>query len=124
MGWTADLQIFAPTALFNADVTNMLDKWLDDLVDAQLPSGAYPDVAPQPPGFVGWGNTAWGDAGVIVPWVMYERSGDAGVLERMYESMRRYMAYLEVDQTDGYRFAGRYGDWVSLGARSDKTFLL
>jgi alpha-L-rhamnosidase len=123
LGWTADLQIFAPTALFNADVTNLLDKWLDDLVDAQLVSGAYPDVAPQPPGFVGWGNTAWGDAGVIVPWVMYERSGDAGVMERMYDSMRRFMAYLEADQTNGYRFAGRYGDWVSLGARSDKTFI-
>jgi alpha-L-rhamnosidase len=123
LGWTADLQIFAPTALFNADVTNLLDKWLDDLVDAQLPSGAYPDVAPRPPGFVGWGNTAWGDAGIIVPWVMYERSGDAGVLERMYDSMRRFMAYLEADQTNGYRFAGRYGDWVSLGARSDKTFI-
>jgi alpha-L-rhamnosidase len=123
LGWTADLQIFAPTALFNADVTNLMDKWLDDLVDAQLPSGAYPDVAPQPPGFVGWGNTAWGDAGIIVPWVMYERSGDAGVLERLYDSMRRFMAYLEADQTNGYRFAGRYGDWVSLGARSDKTFI-
>jgi alpha-L-rhamnosidase len=58
LGWTADLQIFAPTALFCADVTNMLDKWLDDLADAQLPSGAYSDVAPCPSGFVGWGNTA------------------------------------------------------------------
>ncbi|HTD79948.1 MAG TPA: family 78 glycoside hydrolase catalytic domain, partial [Chloroflexota bacterium] len=123
LGWTADLQIFAPTALFIADVGNMLDKWLDDLVDAQLPSGAYPDVAPQPPGFVGWGNTAWGDAGVIVPWVLYERTGDVGVLERMYASMRRFMQFLESDQRDGYRFAGRYGDWVSLGARSDKTFI-
>jgi alpha-L-rhamnosidase len=123
LGWTADLQIFAPTALFIADVANMIDKWVDDLADAQLPSGAYPDVAPQPPGFVGWGNTAWADAGVIVPWVLYERAGDAGVLGRMYDSMRRYMVYLEADHTDGYRFAGRYGDWVSLGARSDKTFI-
>jgi alpha-L-rhamnosidase len=123
LGWTADLQIFAPTALFNADVANMLDKWLDDLVDAQLPSGAYPDVAPQPPGFRGGGNTGWAEAGLIVPWVLYERSGDAGVLQRMYDSMRRFMHFLEDDQTHGFRFAGRYGDWVSLGARSDKTFI-
>jgi alpha-L-rhamnosidase len=123
LGWTADLQIFAPTALFNADLTNMIDKWLDDLVDSQMPSGAYADVAPMPSGFVGWGNTAWSDAGIIVPWVLYERSGDAGVLARMYESMRRYMAFLEADQTDGLRFGGRYGDWVSLGARTDKTFI-
>jgi alpha-L-rhamnosidase len=123
LGWTADLQIFAPTALFNADLTNLLDKWLDDLVDCQLPSGAYADIAPAPAGWAGAGNTAWSDAGVIVPWVMYERSGDAGILDRMYASMRRYLAYLEADQTRGLRFAGRYGDWVSLGARTDKVFI-
>jgi alpha-L-rhamnosidase len=123
LGWTADLQIFGPTALFNADLTNMVDKWLDDLVDTQLPSGAYADIAPAPSGWAGSGNTAWSDAGVIVPWVIYERSGDAGVLDRMYDSMRRYMAFLEADHTHGLRFAGRYGDWVSLGARTDKVFI-
>jgi alpha-L-rhamnosidase len=123
LGWTADLQIFAPTALFNADLTNMIDKWLDDVVDTQLPSGAYSDVAPAPSGWVGAGNTAWSDAGIIVPWVLYERSGDARVLERMFGSMRHYMAYLEADQTGGYRFGGRYGDWVSLGAPTDKLLI-
>ncbi|MBV9596486.1 MAG: family 78 glycoside hydrolase catalytic domain [Chloroflexi bacterium] len=123
LGWTADLQIFAPTALFNADVTNMLDKWLDDMVDAQLPSGAYSDIAPAPSGWAGAGNTAWSDAGVIVPWILYQHSGDAGLLERMYASMRRFMVFLEADQTDGLRFGGRYGDWVSLGARTDKLLI-
>jgi alpha-L-rhamnosidase len=123
LGWTADLQVFAPTALFNADVTNMLDKWLDDMVDAQRPSGAYADIAPAPSGWAGSGNTAWSDAGVIVPCILYERSGDAGVMERMYASMRRFVAYLEADQTDGLRFAGRYGDWVSLGAATDKLLI-
>jgi alpha-L-rhamnosidase len=123
LGWTADLQIFAPTALFIADVTNMIDKWMDDMVDAQLPSGAYSDVAPRPSGYVGWGDTAWSDAGVIVPWILYERSGDAGVLERMYDSMHRYMSFLEADTNDGLRFGGRYGDWVSLGAKTDKLLI-
>jgi alpha-L-rhamnosidase len=123
LGWTADLQIFAPTALFNADLTNMLDKWLDDLADEQMPSGAYTDIAPAPSGWSGAGNTAWSDAGIIVPWVLYERSGDAGVLDRLYGSMRRYMRFLEADHTHGYRFAGRYGDWVSLGAGTDKTLI-
>jgi len=123
LGWTADLQIFAPTALFNADVTNLIDKWLDDLVDTQRSSGAYADIAPAPSGWAGTGNTAWSDAGVIVPWVLYERSGDAGVLDRVYDSMHRYMAFLETDQTNELRFGGRYGDWVSLGGRTDKRFI-
>jgi alpha-L-rhamnosidase len=37
--------------------------------------------------------------------------------------MRRYMAFLEADQTGGLRFGGRYGDWVSLGAPTDKLFI-
>ena len=30
----------------------------------------------------------WGDAAVIVPWVLYERYGDAGILAAQYDSMR------------------------------------
>src|SRR5262249_7258087 len=63
------------------------------------------------------------DAGIIVPWVLYERSGDDGVLDRLFDSMRRYMAYLEADQTGGLRFGGRYGGWVRLGAPTDKLFI-
>ena len=29
----------------------------------------------------------------------------------------------KTDQTNGLRFGGRYGDWVSLGARTDKVFI-
>ena len=32
--------------------------------------------------------TVWGDAAVIVPWVLYQRYGDAGVLDAQYDSMR------------------------------------
>jgi alpha-L-rhamnosidase len=123
LGWAADVQIFAPTAMFNADVANVLAKWLDDLVDAQLASGAYPDLAPRVPGPTGAGNAGWADAGVIVPWVLYQRTGDRQILERLYESMRRYVAFLEADQTAGLRFAGRYGDWVAAGARTDKVLI-
>ena len=32
---------------------------------------------------------AWGDAAVIVPWVLYQRYGDAGILARQFDSIRR-----------------------------------
>jgi alpha-L-rhamnosidase len=43
-----------------------------------------PDVIdrPNPPVAV------WGDAAVIVPWVLYQRYGDVGVLKQQFESMR------------------------------------
>ena len=117
LGWTADVQVFAASALFIRNVANTLEKWLIDLSDAQLPSGVYPDTAPHI-GHVGAGNAGWADAGVLVPWVIWERTGERRVLERQYASMRRYLEYLEADQTDGIRSSGPLGDWLSLGVQT------
>ncbi|HET9614988.1 MAG TPA: family 78 glycoside hydrolase catalytic domain, partial [Candidatus Limnocylindrales bacterium] len=114
LGWTADAAAFAEPALFlGGDTASLFERWLVDLADAQLPSGAYPDVAPRV-GVTGAGNAGWADAGVLVPWFVYRQTGDRRVLERQYESMRRYLGYLEADHVDGVRHGGRYGDWLSL----------
>ena len=122
LGWGGDIEVFGPTAMFIADVGLFLEKWLVDLADAQEPSGAYRDFAPVMQR-AGAGNAAWADAGVLLPWTIYRFTGDATVLERQYPSMRRYLAYLEADHTGGLRRAGRYGDWVSLGARTPKDLI-
>ena len=47
LGWLGDAQIFARTACYNRDVAAFFAKWLDDVADAQLPSGAFTDIAPR-----------------------------------------------------------------------------
>ena len=113
LGWTADAAAMAPGALFLGDTAPLFEKWLVDLADAQLPSGAYPDVAPVV-GVTGAGNTGWADAGVEVPWLLHERTGDPSVVARQYDSMHRYVRFLEADQSGGIRHGGRYGDWLAL----------
>jgi len=113
LGWTADAAAMASSALFLGDTAALFEKWLVDLSDAQLPSGAYPDVAPRI-GVTGSGNAGWADAGVLVPWSVYERTGNLGVIARQYDSMLRYLRFLEADQVGGVRHGGRYGDWLAL----------
>jgi len=113
LGWTADAATMAPSALFLGGTAPVFEKWLVDLSDAQLPSGAYPDIAPTI-GVTGSGNAGWADAGVILPWLIYERTGNVGVVERQYDSMRRFLRFLEADQISGLRHGGRYGDWLAL----------
>ncbi len=115
LGWTADAAAMAPSALFLGETAPVFEKWLADLSDAQLPSGAYPDIAPRI-GVTGSGNAGWADAGVLVPWLIYERTGNAGVLARQYDSMLRFVRFLEADQVGGLRHGGRYGDWLALEA--------
>jgi alpha-L-rhamnosidase len=111
LGWTGDIQMFAETSTFNADVRNYLNKWLHDLDEAQRPDGAYPDVAPAV--CCGAGTAGWGDAGTIVPWALYERYGDERVLAEHYEPMTRWIEYLQAHSTGLLRPNEGYGDWLA-----------
>ena len=110
-GWTADTQVFAPTATYLADVCGFLSKWMDDVRDAQRGDGLHAHVAPG-----GWypGSTpGWTDAGVIVPWTLWRKYGDARIIDENWDSMTRYVVLLE--RTDGHTFQA-YGDWLSYEA--------
>lgn len=117
LGWTGDAQVFAPTAAFNYDIAAFFRKWTRDLVDGQLPTGAYPDLGPDlffklwptNPG----GNAAWAEAGIICPWVVYRKYGDARILEENYPAMSRYIAFLETTSPGYIRPDTNYGDWLS-----------
>ena len=78
LGWMGDAQIFVRTATYNADVAAFFTKWMVDVDDAQTPDGAFTDVSPalRP----GGGTPAWGDAGVICPWTIYQAYGDKRML--------------------------------------------
>lgn len=125
LGWLADAQVFLPTASLNMDVAAFMTKWGDDLLDAQLPDGAYPDVAPRLV-VEREGAPAWADAGVIVPWTLWRRYGDRRLLERHWPAMERYLAYLHRHNPDLLWTARRgndYGDWLSVGAHTPRHVL-
>ncbi|TXK18480.1 alpha-L-rhamnosidase [Homoserinibacter sp. GY 40078] len=128
LGWTADTQVFAPTALFNSDARSFLERWLVDLRSAQDADGAVPDVVPVPPGSAGLerGAPAWGDAAVLVPWAIYRATGDRRVLERSFDSMLRWNDYCHERALDGVWDRARgndYGDWLSVDAETSKALV-
>ncbi|HVU38442.1 MAG TPA: glycoside hydrolase family 78 protein [Opitutales bacterium] len=92
LGWMGDAQVFAPTAALNADVAGFYTKWMHDVDDAQNDAGAYSTVAPR-------ANQAdaypvWGDAGLIVPWAMYQAYGDKNFLADNYPYMARWVNHV------------------------------
>ena len=105
LGWLGDAQVFARTACYNRDVAAFFAKWLDDVADAQLESGAFTDIAPVL-SLRGAGAPAWGDAGVIVPWTVWKMYGDTGILHRHFGAMTRWMDYLERANPDYLRARG------------------
>ncbi len=125
LGWLADAQVFLPTASLNMDVAAFVTKWGDDLLDAQSPEGVYPDVAPRLV-FEREGAAAWADAGIIVPWVHWQRYGDTRLVQRHWDAMERYMEYRLRHNPDllwTSRRGNDYGDWLSVGAHTPRDVL-
>ncbi|ADB29390.1 alpha-L-rhamnosidase [Kribbella flavida DSM 17836] len=116
MGWTGDINVFARTAVYNLDSQAFLTKWLQDLRDTQRADGAYASVAPTVPNSFdgGMGNAGWADAGVNVPWTLWQAYGDTSVIRQHYASMTRYVDYLVASSNGLIRGGGDYGDWLNL----------
>jgi alpha-L-rhamnosidase len=116
MGWTGDINVFARTAVYNLDSQAFLTKWLRDLRDAQRADGAFPSVAPTVPNSFdgGMGNAGWADAGVNVPWTLWQAYGDTSVILENYSAMTRYVDYLVATSNGLIRGGGDYGDWLNL----------
>ncbi|MFN8354182.1 MAG: family 78 glycoside hydrolase catalytic domain [Spirosomataceae bacterium] len=120
LGWMGDAQIFAPTASYIMDMNSFFAKWVKDITDSQHSSGYVYDVNPK---IVvgGPAKPAWGDAVVVVPYVMYQFYGDKSIMADNYEGMKNWVNYLNNHPTtakdglyswdNGKGFFG-YGDWV------------
>lgn len=104
VGWTGDLQAFVGAAANNAQIVPFVSRWLENLRADQLPDGRIPIFSPRSPFDRGSAAAAsvvgaivaaagWSDAIAIVPWVLYERTGDRRVLEENYPSMVRWIEY-------------------------------
>ena len=91
LGWMGDAQVFAPTAARNADVAGFFTKWMVDVNDAQGPKGEFKTVSPSANQTNSW--PVWGDAGVIVPWVMFTSYGDRAFLADNYDHMAKWVDY-------------------------------
>ena len=99
IGWTGDIQVFGPTAATLFDVSGMLSGWLRDVAIEQLPDGTVPWYVPVIPAVDKWTpirpGAAWGDVATLLPWTLYERFGDVGVLRAQFDSARRWVDLLE-----------------------------
>ena len=125
LGWTGDAQVFARTACFNMDTGAFFTKWMQDVEDAQTPEGAFPDGAPRVV-FLKAGSPAWADAGIIVPWTMYQCYGDTRIIEKHYDAMRKWIEFMRTSSTNGVRtdqLGGNYADWLSVNAETPRELI-
>ena len=119
LGWTGDIQVFAPTASYLYDVSGFLGSWLRDVdLDQQRAGGIVPFVVPNPLPMPPIAAAAWGDAATLVPDTLFARYGDAAALERQYASMRSWVETVARLAGSNHLWSGgfQFGDWLDPSA--------
>ncbi len=116
LGWMAEVQINAATSIFNMDMAAFYTKYVRDIEDAQSPVGAYPDTVPWIRDVIpAEGAPGWGDAGIIIPWIVYKFYGDTRILKRHFISMKKYIDFITERNPMGLWTKHRgndHGDWL------------
>ena len=116
MGWTGDAEVFSPTAMLQSDTYAFYHKYLWDMATEQAAhEGGVPDVIPAF-GVYNNGNCAWGDATTIIPWHMYEYTGDPAILALHYTSMKSWVDFITREEEKDHQYLNKfhYGDWLAL----------
>ncbi len=117
--WTGDAQIYAATAARFMDVYTFYEKWLYDQKLEQYASGkvgiTFPSTSsvhdpealasarelnpvfclagPSGNGSIGEDAAGWGDSAAWIPYILYRSYGDKSILERQFETARRYVDF-------------------------------
>ncbi|MEA5055008.1 MAG: family 78 glycoside hydrolase catalytic domain, partial [Propionicimonas sp.] len=131
LGWTGDIAVFAPTAMFLFDSAAFLRSWLRDLSLEQRDDGSVPSFVPELP-FPRWAEdmhpqfgrihpAVWGDAATLVPFALYEATGEVDHLRATYLTMQRWVDGVETVAGPGRVVSNgfQFGDWLDPAAPPD-----
>ena len=92
LGWTGDVQVFAPTLSFLFDGSGMLNGWLKDLAFEQSQvNGIVPIVVPATDDHFNLPSAIWGDVVALLPSVLYRYTGDSRFLADLYQPMKDWL---------------------------------
>ena len=121
LGWTGDAAVFSRTACHIGDTYLFFKKWLADLATEQSRELGVPDIVPNILGPHG-GTAVWADSAAIVPWNVYQLSGDANILKDQYDSIKMWVDFLRDNENGSHlRLNGfQRGDWLALDREEGK----
>ncbi|MFF4056211.1 family 78 glycoside hydrolase catalytic domain [Streptomyces sp. NPDC001668] len=122
-GWTGDTQLFSQTGLYNTDAVAFLSHFQDILIDSQRTYGAdgaqFTWIAPGARYNEPEPASGWADCGVVLPWTVWQMSGDTTIVDRSWDAMTAYMDWIRARTGDSYAGQGAiFGDWLAFQVTS------
>ncbi len=109
-GWLGDRSAECTGESYIFDISNLYNKWIVDIQDAQKDNGSIPDVAPSY-----WpiysDNTTWPGTYLFASDMLYTQYGDLQVIKKHYPNMKKWINHMKQYIKDGVMTRDTYGDW-------------
>ncbi|KAJ5641498.1 hypothetical protein N7490_005498 [Penicillium lividum] len=112
-GWLEVTHLLAPATQYTRDMESLYTKILDDILDAQEPSGLVPTMAPEIRYMCGplHDTITWGCALCLLPDILLRYYGSTHVIEKVFPAAVRYMEYMRTKERKGGLIEHGLGDW-------------
>lgn len=128
LGWTADAQVFSPTATYNMDTRAFYRKYLWDMRNVQVTmDGAVPAYLPAAEGMCPV-CSVWGDAAALIPYTIWKFYATPDEMEFLYPLMKDWVDYIAGEMQKQYGkdtgiwdFTFHFGDWLALDGPTEQS---
>ncbi|KAL4966912.1 bacterial alpha-L-rhamnosidase-domain-containing protein [Aspergillus stella-maris] len=112
-GWLEVTSLLFPATQYVRDMESLYTKILDDIIDAQEPSGIVPTMAPEIRYMCGpmHDTITWGCAVAFLPELIKKYYGSTHVFSKIYQPCVRYMEYIRDKERKGGLIEHGLGDW-------------
>jgi hypothetical protein len=119
-GWLEQDHLVIDIVTQGYDMESHYPATIQNMMDAQYPSGLVPDMAPEYIVFTGGyqDDPNWGSTMVLLPYAHYKAYGDIRVLQNSYPAMQAYVEYL-TNKSVNYTLNYGLGDWESLEVKPE-----
>jgi alpha-L-rhamnosidase len=115
-GWMGDAQVIMETALYNFDMTSLLEKWSHDMRDCMRDDGLMPEMVPT--GGEDWGmvhSSEWNSAYLSTMVNLNQYCGNKSLAKAHYQSLLKYGEY-EITVLKDFISSSCLNDWAAVGA--------
>ncbi|USW58929.1 Putative alpha-L-rhamnosidase, concanavalin-like domain, six-hairpin glycosidase superfamily [Septoria linicola] len=112
-GWLEVTHLLAPATQYIRDIESLHSKILEDIIDAQEPSGFIPNMAPDTRFMCGPMRNCitWSCAICFIPEILKTEYGSTHMIKRVYLSAVRYIEYMQTWERKGGLIMHGLGDW-------------
>ena len=116
--WLGDVHVTSEASIYNFNMITLYERWFHDWRTTQHENGHFNLKSPDPvdstgpsSGYLG-GDVVWTCALMVIPWDVYQATGDISVLEENYDMIQLHAQWLMTHEPSPNMGPTMHWDWT------------